>query len=70
MRYLPTVHVNDPDRLAAIGLQRGQWLNYGGAQGRWAGVRNGTIWIMWSGTAGRKRSAFTTFTEAFKRGRH
>jgi len=60
MRYLPTIQTDDPHNLT--GLQPGQWLNYGGAIGRYMGQRNGCQWIAWSDTARRR---FADFAAAF-----
>ena len=60
-RFQSTIHTSNPEELK--NLQCGQWINYNGVLGRYAGIANGCSWIAWSQTA-KKR--FSTFAKAFK----
>lgn len=64
MRYRATVETSAPETLRD--LQRGQWIRYDGARGRFMGWRNGVIWIAWGRTA---THAFERFADAFHDGR-
>jgi hypothetical protein len=67
MKYRPTIPVTYANVAeVAATVRRGQWINLEGSQGRVAGVRNGCVWILWTGTAGRSPATFRTFCEAFK----
>lgn len=54
MTYQKTIETNAPELLPHLGLQRGQWIRYQVATGRYIGVsKAGTVLIAWRGHAGK-----------------
>jgi hypothetical protein len=63
MRYQPAIKTSAPHELR--NLQPGQWIDYDGARGRFMGVRRGSHWIAWGGTATKR---FARFAAIFNEG--
>ena len=64
MRYTPAIKTSNPETLRAMPLQRGQWINYDGANARFCGVSpSGVIWIAYGRTA---RRHFDVFARAYR----